>query len=177
MTTQEEILKTASDYRGRMIQVSVEMETRMDIFISGYFRLTPEKQGELMLLVLGSVAVANKNSILEYILSIDRVDGKLDHRFNIKQYLKKIRDIENERNIFAHLPVDLSDEAQKIFKEKIGTITFVRMRPGSENKSPALGIPKIYDESRINAAIKKVEDVNKILNALDIQRHGAPSQV
>ena len=141
MTTKEKILLDAFNIRGRVIQRAIEIESAIDIYIVEYFSNDLAKQIELRALIVAPrMTFENKFQVFSYLVNKYHPEFESEH----KNYKKDITYIIEKRNMFAHFPIDFSDEALKAY-EKDGTITFVKLKNSKEfGISTSISIQSVY---------------------------------
>jgi hypothetical protein len=163
MTTQELMLESAYRSRGRIIQLAIEMETYVDWYISKYFSDDEDKQTDFKILLLGSIDLKNKMPILKYILGLNIENKKED----INKLINNIGIANTERNVFAHLPIDLSETAQAEYI-KSPILDYIRMRPGHDKISNTyeLGLKRPFDENKINELIAFIHSIITVLKSI-----------
>lgn len=142
--------------RGHVMQRCVELEMLIDIYIGKYFTNERKKLEELVTLIIAPrMTFDSKIQVLKVLID-DNESGFKTKYPNFNKHLKEI--IEN-RNIFAHYPVDLSNYALSHYK-KDKTITLLKFKNVKDqitnknklinrvqftNKEITVLIDKIYD--------------------------------
>jgi hypothetical protein len=158
MTTMEAILAATYDIRGRVLQRAIEIETLLDIYISEHFTKDKVKNNELVTLLLAPrISFDNKVQIFTYLVD----EYNPEFRKSQPKYTAGLKRIIEERNFFAHLPVDFSKEALSAY-EKEGIVTFVKLKNSSDYQLPDGKKMKALQGKRL----LKESDVNKILDLM-----------
>jgi hypothetical protein len=162
--SKELIMQNVYATRGRIIQLTIQIETSIDIYISNHFTTDEEKNTELICLILAPrVNFEGKVQVFSYLVDKYHPEFKKEH----KGYLKELIDIGEKRNIYAHYPIELSTQSIADFRND-GSFTFVKLKnqslKGTSDKVLADWIlvnQKEFDEHR-DLLIK----YNTILNNL-----------
>jgi hypothetical protein len=122
------MLIDAYNIRGRIIQRAIEIESTIDIYIVEHFTKDVAKQVELRALVIAPrVSFENKFQIFSYLIQ----EYNPEFAEANKGYKKDLPYIIEERNAYAHFPIDFSQEALNNY-EKDGIITFVKLKNSKE---------------------------------------------
>ena len=108
----ESILQAAQDSRGRILQHAIDMENIMGIYISEHFTKDKDKVEEFYSLILSRVSFESKYQAFIYLVR------KYSPEFvtNNPDFHKEIIKLIEERNVFAHWPVDFSEQAISDFR-------------------------------------------------------------
>jgi hypothetical protein len=110
--------------RGHIMQRCIEVENTIDLFIATYFARQAPKQDEMLGLILGPrMTFNNKREVFVYLLENYYTDFIVSHPDLISDTLM----IVEERNIFAHYPIDVSNEAKEKFN-KDGSLRIQRIK-------------------------------------------------
>ena len=162
MTTMDAVLEATYASRGRILQLTIEMETLIDIYISEYFVHDEDKQRELTMLILSpKVNLAAKTEILSYLLA-KNPDNKAS---DIKILTENITTIIAERNIFAHWPVDFSKPALQLYEQE-KSVKFIKLKQHRHEGNKVLGMEYQYKEENVNKIIGLIREVNNVLKKL-----------
>ena len=153
----ESILQAAQDSRGRILQHAIDMENIMGIYISEHFTKDKDKVEEFYSLILSRVSFESKYQAFIYLVR------KYSPEFvtNNPDFHKEIIKLIEERNVFAHWPVDYSEQAISDYEnEKSVTYVLIQKR---DNK---LISRRLMTVEHINDLIKRYWDTNQMLKAL-----------
>jgi hypothetical protein len=168
MTTVDAILAATFDIRGRVLQRAIEIETLLDIYISEYFTKEKVKNAELINLLLAPrINFDNKVQIFTYLVD----EYAPDFRKAYPKFTTEFKHIIEERNVFAHYPVDFSKESLENY-ETNKVVTFVKLKYSSEYKLPdgrkqkSLMGKRPVKEADINHLLQFIESWIKILTSL-----------
>jgi hypothetical protein len=102
--------------RGVIINETILLERQIDTYISKYFCKDPDKQKELMELIICTdrITFSSKQQVLKVLLEKNNPNFLNDN----ENILKDITTITEHRNIFAHYWLVTSDEMAKWVNEK-----------------------------------------------------------
>jgi hypothetical protein len=137
----------------------------IDEFLSSYFCNDPQKQSDLMQLVISEFLTFDiKRQAFDFI--IDK--NFTEFRTKNPDFSNKINNLMKQRNILAHWMTDTSEDGIKIFEK--GELRFVRFKSKSKNSSNF----KLYSQDEVNVWIKTSNDIANIL--LDFLNANNPSE-
>ena len=156
------MLKASFACRGRILQLSIQMETLMDLYIAQQFFDNEDKQSDFSTLLLSEVGLNKKSGLFMYLL--EKTPGSLSRTY-LKAFRKKIVLVIDERNLFAHYPIAFNGEAIEKFNST-GAITFVKMRRGRHEGKEQVGLRYVYTEAAVNTLIAKIVDIINTLEKL-----------
>lgn len=141
---EQPLSKIQYSLRGNLLAATVEIERKMDEYISGYFCDDVKKKSELceMLLYTERINLDLKTQILDMILGEDTPIGLITN----------LRAIVKARNVFAHLELDSDKSTHE-------SITFKKYVKGKLK-------PVNYSIDALNLISKQVADTNKELDLL-----------
>lgn len=168
MSSTKELLQAAMVARGKIIQAAVDLESLMHIYIAKHFADEETKYAELLTLVLAPrVTLNNTFDIFTYLVNTYNPEFKAAN----KKFTKHIKHIIEERNVYAHYPVDFSDTSKKDFEES-GIITFLRYKQSSDY---GLAGQRFISNADIYQLLKLIEHyVNQLLKLVDIDTASPP---
>jgi hypothetical protein len=160
MSTAVKIQEASYKIRGHVLQRAVELESLIDIYIAEHFTKDEIKIVELISLLLAPrITLDNKAQVFIYLIDKYNPDFK---KANPK-YANVLKKIIEERNVFAHYPVDFSDEALAAY-ERDATIIFVKLKNSSEYKdAEGEKIASLAGNKHI-----KEDSLNKLLRVMQI---------
>ncbi len=118
-----EMIEACVRERGMVIFGAVTLESRMNLFLAIHFCKNNGKEIELMETVFATrkYTFDNKRDTIQAIF----LNNKNEYNIDGKTLCKDLQTISYERNIFAHYPLDNSDESIDSFKAT-GTFTFLK---------------------------------------------------
>ncbi|HEV8284383.1 MAG TPA: hypothetical protein VGQ09_08735 [Chitinophagaceae bacterium] len=153
----------AYDIRGRILQRAVEIESTLDIYISEHFTTDSVKNEELVCLVLSPrVTFENKIQIFRYL--VDKYNPEFKNEY--KQYFKDLVQLCEERNIFAHYPVDFSEQSIINFRDH-KVVTFVKLKNVTQEGDIKLVNVRAMPEDAVNTIlgqmIKYIQALKKLI--------------
>ena len=152
----------AYDIRGRILQKAVEIESIINIYIAEHFTKDEAKNEELICLILSPrVTFENKIQIFKYL--IDKYNPEFKNAN--KQYSKDLTDLCEERNIFAHYPVEFSQQSLKNYTDH-SVVTFVKLKNVSHEGNASLVNRRELSEAAVNAILDKMTKYIVILRKL-----------
>ncbi|HTI60760.1 hypothetical protein [Mucilaginibacter sp.] len=129
--------------RGLVLDSTVQVERKIDIFLSDYFCDDKLKWAELneMLWFTERITIGNKKDI--FFLILDR--HFKDYKSRNPKLVETLENIIPHRNIFAHLEIDLSEET--VHKTGI-EISFKKYKAGKINiqRYSMAEIQKLFDD-------------------------------
>jgi len=159
---------SALNMRGRMLDLAIEMENLLDLFITENFITKDEdKQAEFACMVLSFLTVKSKIEIFGLLLSKNpNFKSTL-----INQLTNRMRKLNEVRNTFAHWSVDTTPEGLADF-EKTNTVSFIKRRP-SKLTVKGFAYFQPFSEPTANKMMDKFREMNDYLRGLN----GVPSQV
>jgi len=141
--------------RGTMIQIISEIETMMSIYIAELLTSDKQKTEELICLILAPrVSLEDKRQVFCFLVDQYNPEFKKEHP-NHNADLKRFVE---QRNIYAHYPVDFSEDAIKKYKDET-TFTFVQLK-----NSKASLVKRIDINER--TFHKLIDDMNVYFTAL-----------
>lgn len=121
------ILKSESaKFRGQVLETTVILEWIMDSYIAFYFvdKKNESKVEEIITLILAPRVTYNaKCEIFAHIVDIKHPQFKVAN----PKYVKDLQNIAEHRNVFAHYPMQISEESIEKFKAD-GTIGYVKFK-------------------------------------------------
>lgn len=154
MTTPEAMKLAAFETRGRILQLSIELENLFVIYISEVFTKDVDKIQDFVSLILSRVDFEYKRRAFLYLLE------KHNNAFykENQELSTKTKKLVEVRNVFAHWPVDFSNEANLRY-EQDKTITYVLVQKKDKN----LFTHEAYSQERVNDIIKDFQEVNHLI--------------
>lgn len=161
-----DILKVAYDSRGKIIQTVTEIERMIDYYIASKFLTDEDKIIELIITIISPLTLANKIEILS--LLIEKYDKPfLDSHLGFMALLTRIRE---ERNRFAHWPLEFSAPALSDFEQKSG-ITLVKLKAIKPSKLSAnedhLSVDRnLYTEDGITNLLVEIKKMDYAMREL-----------
>jgi hypothetical protein len=164
MSDQEIISQCAFDIRGRILQLAIEFEKIMEIYIAEHFTNDLSKIQELIVLILAPrMTLSQKREVFYYLVETHNKEF-FDKNSVV---MGKLNDLVVERNIFAHWPVDFGPEAINIYN-KYAAVTFVKFKnmKDSVTKESLIGEIRRFTQKDINDKIKLFHDCNAVLRKL-----------
>ena len=115
--------------RGNFLHRVIELETFIDAYIAQHFASDDTKLEEIFCLMLSPrISLENKKQVFVYLVDKYNPEFKREH----KKYSSILTKIIEWRNVFAHYPIDITDEAVKTFEEK-KLITFIKHKNSDDN--------------------------------------------
>ncbi len=162
--TQEAILEAIRTSRGKILQVAVEMEKMMEIYISERFSSEDEKIQELIMLIIAPrMTLSQKKEVFDFLLEKYHPEFR---NANIET-LNKIQGLIFQRNVFAHWPVEFSQSAMNTYDTKTA-ITLVKLKNFRDEKTKQLQLGEKfeYNQDKTNEWLNTFIEVNKVLNQL-----------
>lgn len=148
-----EMIQLAARCRGYVIELSISVERAIDRFIAGYFCEDPNKFIEIKDYIIAQAMPAeSKRMIFVNILNRNYPNLIKIH----KKSINEIAELYEERNILAHMELDISEQALNTFIET-GNIHFIKYRTKISSHP--------YNSEKIEATIK---DVLKCLGVLQV---------
>ena len=146
-------LNAICEYRGKFIDACIMLEITMDTFISDYFSEGNKKRSELMALVLAPrVSWREKLAVFTVIIEVNHKDF-YDKNSTLNT---DITDIIEHRNVFAHLPSNLTPNGQKLYNTK-GIISFLKLKNARQKKDIVLIREPSYTAYEFNELIKAIK--------------------
>jgi len=121
---EEQMIILCYDMRGRLMQLTIEVEKIIEYYIGSKFAKDENKITELILTIISPhIVFSKKLEIFAHLISIyDK--WFIEKHTGINSALSTIKE---ERNRFAHWSMDFSPEAQNNFVNKKG-ITLVKVK-------------------------------------------------
>lgn len=156
-----DLQKAAISCRGHVLQRCVELEMLIDIYIGKHFTKDNTLLEELVTLIIAPrVTFDNKLQVLKVL--IDKYDS--DFKSKKPRFSKELKEIIENRNIFAHYPVDLSNSSLLLYKESrsITLLKFKNMKDEETNTVKLLNRIK-YTDKQITALVDSIYDYIDIL--------------
>ena len=142
----------AYDIRGRILQRAVEIESIINIYIAEHFTKDKPKNEELICLILSPrVTFENKIQIFKYL--VDKYNPEFKE--SNKQYSKDLTVLCEERNVFAHYPVEFSQKALKNYVDH-NVVTFVKLKNVNQSGNASLVNERHMSEESVNAILDKM---------------------
>lgn len=141
--------------RGLVIQKCTELEWAMEVYISEYFSNDNKRIIELATLVLAPrVSWYDKLDILKTIFELNKVQMNA----KMKNYYSDIKSIIEDRNVFAHFPIDQTASALQEFNSK-KALRFLKFKNSKENTLKKLQLVnyKSYTPKQLGIIIDKLE--------------------
>lgn len=148
-----EMIQLAARSRGYVIELSISIERAIDRFIAGYFCEDSEKFMEIKDYIIAQAMPAESKRMI--FVNILRRNYPNLLKIN-KKTLDSIAELYDERNVLAHMELDVSDDALDIFIET-GDIHFIKYRT-QVSQYP-------YNNEKVETTIK---NCLQYLNALSI---------
>ncbi|BFG69623.1 hypothetical protein KACHI17_05040 [Sediminibacterium sp. KACHI17] len=134
---------SASSARGQIINVFASLETHLDIFLGQHFCTHEDKKDQMLNLVLSRITFDNKRAIFKFL--IDNYYTKWLAKY--PDFNAAIKDISDERNIFAHYTMDTTLEGID-YMVNSRNVVFIKFKNQRERIE--------YSEQRINELIGKI---------------------
>jgi len=162
LKTEDAVIEAIYASRGRILQLAIETETLMDIFIAYYFTDDEFKIDEFISTILvPHISFGKKKELFQYTME---KSGLLEEG-QIKKTMEVIKVIVEERNIFAHWPLDFSEEALYVY-EQLRIVTLKKMKIKRLNGQLQYYDTKPYSDKSINAQIKICQEMNDFIKGL-----------
>ena len=142
----------AYDIRGRILQKAVEIESIINIYIAEHFTKDKSKNEELICLILSPrVTFENKIQIFKYL--VDQYNPEFKDAN--KQYSKDLIELCEERNVFAHYPVEFSQQSLKDYVDR-NIVTFVKLKNVSREGNASLVNRRHMSEDAVNGILDRM---------------------
>ena len=148
----KEMIGFAGTIRGIVIEGCIMIERAIDLYLSSYFTYGNGKQKELSHLLSRHITLENKRA---FYMDIIKMEAKDEYKMHKSDLARIVRIIE-ERNIIAHMELDISEVAMDKF-QSTGVIQFIKYRK-------AITAHEITD----NMLAEFQENVPKAVKAMDI---------
>ena len=143
-----------SEIRGKVIQTCIDLEMIMDAYIAEHFCETEEKVAELASLVLVP-RVQWREKLAIFTVLIERYNQSFKTEF--PDFDKDIINAIEHRNVFAHLPADITNKGYKLFQDK-GIVAFFRFKNTK--------MPKTKEIVNMRSPSYTNEEVNSLLRGI-----------
>ena len=151
----EHFLNAIYEIRGKVLQSCIDLEMVMDTYISEHFCETPSKVFELISLLL-SPRVAWREKLIVFTIFIEKYNT--DFLSEYPEFSKDITNIIEHRNVFAHLPADITSNGYKLFTEK-GIASFLKFKNAK--------LPKTNEIVYMRSPSYTNEEINSILKGIN----------
>ncbi len=161
---EKQMLFLCYDARGQIMQQSIEMEKLIEYYIAGKFLEDENKKIEFIITIIAPHVIFSKK-IEIFIHLVEKYDSWFNDKYNgITGRLTSLRD---ERNRFAHWPLDFSDIALTDFIERKG-ITLVRLKSvkAKDGEDPLSVDRHLYLVDGIKRVLAEMKIICKALQEL-----------
>lgn len=120
----ENFLNIICEIRGKVLQGCIDLEMTMDTYIAQHFCETESKVYEMATIILAPrIPWREKLAIFEVLIEKYNQPFKI----NFPNFLNDITNVIEHRNVFAHLPADITPNGYKLFKEQ-GIVPFLKFK-------------------------------------------------
>ena len=151
---EELIAKTSYDVRGRILQKMVELEIIFDTYVASHFSGdNNDKFQEFISLMMSGTPLFRKWAIMYYLLSVHNKEFLLKNKEVITN--KKLQDIIEIRNLFAHFPIDFSEDALHNYTNTY-SIIFRKFKETRENDTPLLFTNYYLSSVNVNEYLNQI---------------------
>ena len=142
-----------------MLQFAIELENIMGIYIAEHFTKDKDKVEEFFSLILSRIDFEPKYRTFLYLVE------KYNPEFGLKnpEFSKEIKDLIEEKNVFAHWPVDFSEQAISDYENK-NSVTYVLI----QKRKNKLIDRRLISQVEMNTLIERYWSLNKTLSTLII---------
>jgi hypothetical protein len=148
--------------RGHFLQRSIELEMRINLFLSRYFGRTEELKDDLFyhLFITNRITFDAKVELFTIIIENYHPEFKIDN----PNYLKNLKEIIEHRNNFAHLHLDITESGENAVMA--GKIALAKYNKKDLTKTIQ------YNQDEINGYIDMIynyiDAIDKFINVNDL---------
>ena len=150
----EHFLNIIFELRGKVLQTCIDLEMTMDTYIAEHFCDTATKVYEMATIVLAPrISWREKLAIFEVL--IEKYNKSFKEKY--PSFLNDIVNAIEHRNVFAHLPADITANGYKLFKEQ-GIVPFLKFKnyKVSVTKEIAYVRSPSYSNDEINSILSGI---------------------
>ena len=154
MNKRELLLQKVYLIRGQFLQHSIELEHYIDAFLCKHFTKDVTKQTELLGLVLvPRLTFDNKFQVFKFL--IEQHYPQIEKM--LPKFSKSFKSIIEWRNMMAHYPIDLTDEAVAKYA-KDDTISIIKIKNSSDKPlGPRLSSIGTFKVAELEEQVKLIQ--------------------
>jgi hypothetical protein len=150
----EKFINLICELRGKVIQTCIDLEMIMDAYIAEHFCESESKVAELASIVLVP-RVQWREKLAIFTVLIERYNQSFKDEF--PDFDKDIINTIEHRNVFAHLPADVTSKGYKLFLEN-GIVAFFKFKNTKMPKTKEVVYMRSpsYTNEKINGILKGI---------------------
>ena len=149
-STSDLMMDAVIQMRGSVLQLAVQLEMVIDVYIAEHFTKDVNLINEFICLIL-SPSVNLKEKLRVFVFLVNKYDPEFKQA-NPK-FAKDLDSIIEQRNAFAHLPIDVSETAIQSYRQD-AQLQLIRFKNFSESGETHFAKSFIYTEKAINNLIQ-----------------------